>query len=115
VGIGDVAGAFVMEGAKNGIVALGGSSQGSVLWSRAENFLWNAAGSAVVNPSTSADIGYKGKLIRAQSPISIYLIVPSIATTTVQYGVQVTFNYWTLASYKSQAAINSTNTFLNYK
>jgi hypothetical protein len=113
VGIGDVAGAFIVEGSQQGSFSLT-SGGGGILWSRSENFLSNAVGNAAVNPSTSADIGYKGKLVRAQTPWTLYLITPSIATTTVQYGVQVTVNYWSLAAYKAQASADAKNSFLNF-
>jgi len=106
--IGDVAGAFLMEGVSAGVVNIGSSSYApSVLWSRSDNPLAAAAGNFTTTFSTSADIQYPGKLVRQGTSFSIYLVSPSTATTGVQYGVQVSMNYWSLDAYRSQIKRNN--------
>ena len=109
-GIGDVAGAFIVEGVNAGKFALGTTSfSPGVLWARSDNFLGSsaAATNASAAAASSADIQYPGKLIRQNTAISLYLVVPSIATTQAQYGVQVNFNYWSLEAWRAQRKNNS--------
>ena len=109
--IGDIAGAFLMEGVSAGVVNIGGTSYSpSVLWSRSDNALASAAGNFTTVFSTSADIQYPGKLVRQGTSFSIYLVTPSVATTGVQYGVQVSMSYWSLDAYRAQ---NKHNQFLD--
>ena len=61
LGIGDVAGAWLVEGVSSGNMTLGAAA------------------------------------------FSIYLTTPSLVSTTAQYGVQVTFNYWSMDAYRSIA------------
>jgi len=112
-GIGDVAGAFIVEGVNSGSFALGTSSfSPGILWSRTDNFLGSTAVATNTSAglSASADIQYPGKLIRQNTSISLYLVIPSVATTQVQYGVQVSFSYWSLDAWRAQ---NKRNTFLD--
>lgn len=104
LGIGDVAGAWLVEGVSSGNMTLGAAAfTPGVLWSRADNFLGSAAGNFQQIISTSADISYNGKVIRQNTSFSIYLTTPSLVSTTAQYGVQVTFNYWSMDAYRSIA------------
>jgi len=108
--IGDVAGAFLMEGVSAGVVNIGSTSYSpGVLWNRSDNALAAVAGNFTTVFSTSADIQYSGKLVRQGTAFTVYLVTPSYATTGVQYGVQVCMNYWSLDAYRSQ---NKNNQFM---
>lgn len=110
-GIGDTCGAFLIQGTNAGTLNPGGSTSApNIMWNRADNLLGTAAGNFQGNFQTGADITVPGKRVNAGTSMSLYLIVPSVATTQVQYGVWVTFNYWSLDAYTT--AIRQPRSFL---
>lgn len=115
LGTGDVAGAWLAEGISSGTMVLGATSfTAGVLWARSDNFLGSAAANFQQVISSSGDINYQGKVIRQNTAFSIYLTTPSLVSTTAQYGVQITFNYWSMDAYRS-AASGKTNFLASIK